>query len=209
MSEYHPHPRGHPDVAAETSLCKIEWRFRLRIHQSVRKETPKRPQWLLRSLLSLGLAFAMNTALGGGPVRAQSAAPEPLSAFPQDVLAIRTPSGHVLNFLVWIADRPSREEQGLMFVHEMDDHAGMLFLFPGGQRISMWMKNTYISLDMLFINADGRVDYIASHATPLSLDIISAPNPARAVLELKGGISEKLGIRVGDTVLVKELKRSQ
>lgn len=130
-----------------------------------------------------------------------SAAPEPLSAFPKSQLAIRTASGHVLNFLVWIADRPSRAEQGLMFVREMDDHAGMLFDFPGGDRVSMWMKNTYLSLDMLFIGADGRIDYIAPRLTPLSLDIISPPKPAVAVLELKGGIAEQLGIRVGDVVV--------
>jgi uncharacterized protein len=129
------------------------------------------------------------------------AAPEPLSAFPKSQLAIRTSTGHVLNFLVWIADNPSRSEQGLMFVRDMDDHAGMLFEFPGGDRPSMWMKNTYLSLDMLFIGADGRIDYIAPRLTPLSLDIISPPMPAHAVLELKGGVSEQLGIRVGDIVV--------
>jgi uncharacterized protein len=132
---------------------------------------------------------------------ASSAAPEPLSAFPKSQLAIRTASGHVLNFLVWIADNPSRAEQGLMFVREMDDHAGMLFEFPGGEHVSMWMKNTYLSLDMLFIGADGRIDYIAPRTTPLSLDIIRPPKPAVEVLELKGGISEQLGIRVGDVVV--------
>jgi hypothetical protein len=88
-----------------------------------------------------------------------------------------------------------------MFVREMDDHAGMLFEFPGGERPSMWMKNTYLSLDMLFIGADGRIDYIAPRTTPLSLDIISPPKPALEVLELNGGASERLGIRVGDVVV--------
>jgi uncharacterized protein len=129
------------------------------------------------------------------------AAPEPLSAFPKSQLAIRTASGHVLNFLVWIADNSSRSEQGLMFVREMDDHAGMLFEFPGGERVTMWMKNTYLSLDMLFIGADGRIDYIAPRTTPLSLDLIRPPKPALGVLELKGGISEQLGIHVGDVVV--------
>jgi uncharacterized membrane protein (UPF0127 family) len=92
-----------------------------------------------------------------------------------------------------------------MFVRDMDDHAGMLFVFPGDQRVTMWMKNTYMSLDMVFIAADGRIEYIAKRTTPLSLGIISAPNPARAVLELKGGISERLGIRVGDRVLHRSL----
>jgi uncharacterized protein len=151
--------------------------------------------WLIGLVLIAGMAVSQSAA------RAQSSAPEPLSAFPKSVLAIQAASGHVLNFLIWNADRPSREEQGLMFVRHMDDHEGMLFVFPGGQRVSMWMKNTYISLDMLFIGADGRIEYIAPRTIPLSLTIISAPNPARAVLELKGGISEQLGIHVGDVVV--------
>jgi uncharacterized protein len=69
------------------------------------------------------------------------------------------------------------------------------------ERVSMWIKNTYLSLDILLIGADGRIDYIAPRATPLSLDIISPPKPALEVLELKGGVSEQLGIRVGDVVL--------
>ncbi len=152
-----------------------------------------------------GLALTACVAVTLGAALAQGSAPEPLSAFPQSVLAIRTASGHVLNFLIWSADRPSREEQGLMFVRDMDDHAGMLFVFPGDKRVSMWMKNTYMSLDMVFIAADGRIEYIAPRTTPLSLDVISAPKPARAVLELKGGIGEQLGIHVGDMVLHRSL----
>jgi uncharacterized membrane protein (UPF0127 family) len=148
-------------------------------------------------------------AVNLGAAFAEDSAPEPLSAFPQSVLAIRTASGHVLNFLIWSADRPSRAEQGLMFVRDMDDHAGMLFVFPGDKRVTMWMKNTYLSLDMVFIAADGRIEYIAKRTTPLSLGIISAPNPARAVLELKGGISEQLGIHVGDWVLHRSLATAQ
>jgi hypothetical protein len=129
------------------------------------------------------------------------AAPEPLSAFPKTQLAVRTASGQVVNFLVWVADTPSRSEQGLMFVRDLDAHAGMLFEFPAGEQVSMWMKNTYVSLDMLFIGADGRIDYIAPRTKPQSLDIISASSPAREVLELKGGVAEQFGIRVGDKVV--------
>jgi uncharacterized membrane protein (UPF0127 family) len=137
----------------------------------------------------------------GSGARAQDAAPEPLSAFPQSLLSIRTTAGKVVNFKIWTADNQRREEQGLMFVREMDEHAGMLFVFPGNQRPTMWMKNTYISLDLLFINEHGRIEYIAARATPLSLSIIESPKPSLAVLELKGGASEELGIQVGDTVV--------
>jgi uncharacterized membrane protein (UPF0127 family) len=68
------------------------------------------------------------------------------------------------------------------------------------------MKNTYISLDLLFLNARGKIDYIAAGATPRSEAIIGPPTPEYAVLELKGGACERLGIKVGDVVLHKNFK---
>jgi uncharacterized membrane protein (UPF0127 family) len=160
---------------------------------------------------TIGVALLRTMLLLGGLVAADSAfadvtAPEPLSAFPQSLLAIRTASGKVVNFKIWTADRPSRQEQGLMYVHDIDDHAGMLFLFEPVRQISMWMKNTYLPLDLLFIDSNGRIDYIARRATPLSTDIISDPRPVAAVLELKGGIAESFGIQPGDTVLHESFK---
>ena len=135
------------------------------------------------------------------------AAPEPLTAFPQSLLAIKSATGKVVNFKIWTADTEQREQQGLMFIRDMDEHAGMLFMFPQNQRVSMWMKNTYISLDLLFLNAHGKIDYIAAGATPLSETIIGPPTPEYAVLELKGGACERLGIKVGDVVLHKNFKK--
>lgn len=142
-------------------------------------------------------------AIAGSGARAQWAAPEPepLSAFPQSLLAIRTTAGKVVNFKIWTADSQRREEQGLMFVHDMDEHAGMLFLFPGNPEPTMWMKNTFIPLDLLFINEKGRIEYVAASATPQSLSVIRSPKPSLAVLELKGGACGLLGIKVGDTVV--------
>jgi len=155
--------------------------------------------WILGTLLT-GCLLAAN------PAFPENAAPEPLSAFPQSLLAIKTGAGKVINFKIWTADTPQREQQGLMFIHEMDEHAGMLFMFPENQRVSMWMKNTYISLDLLFLNAQGKIDYIAASATPKSTAIIGPPTPEYAVLELKGGACERLGITVGDVVLHKNFK---
>ena len=155
----------------------------------------RKSSWVAQIVLCICAVFA------GGGAYAQNAAPEPLSAFPQSLLAIRTAAGKVVNFKIWTADNPRREQQGLMFVHDMDEHAGMLFLFPGNQQPSMWMKNTYIPLDLLFISAKGRIEYIAARATPLSLSVIESPKPALAVLELKGGACEFLGINTGDSVL--------
>jgi uncharacterized protein len=154
-----------------------------------------------RALLATGLLFAASAALP------QSAPPEPLSAFPQSLLAIRTSAGKVVNFKIWEADTPKREEQGMMFIREMDEHTGMLFMFPENKPVSMWMKNTYVSLDLLFLNAQGKIDYIAEKATPRSEAIIGPPTPEFAVLELKGGACERFGIKVGDKVLHKNFKK--
>lgn len=127
---------------------------------------------------------------------------DPLSAFPQSLLSIRTAAGKVINFQVWLADTPQHDQQGLMFVKEMDAHAGMLFLFPPGDHpVSMWMKNTYIPLDMLFIDTKGRIDHIAASTTPFSTDIIGPASPEYAVLELNGGAAAQFGLQVGDTVI--------
>ena len=162
-----------------------------------------RPKQFLvaRALLAAGLLLAAS------PAPAQRAAPEPLSAFPQSLLAIRTSSGKVVNFKIWEADTPQREEQGMMFIREMDEHTGMLFMFPENHRVRMWMKNTYVSLDLLFLNAQGKIDYIAAKATPQSEDIIGPATPEFAVLELKGGACEQFGIQVGDKVLHRNFKK--
>jgi uncharacterized membrane protein (UPF0127 family) len=126
---------------------------------------------------------------------------EPLSAFPQSLLAVRTAGNNVINFKIWTADTPARDQQGLMFVRNMDLHAGMLFVFPKNERVAMWMKNTYIPLDMLFMDRRGVIDYIAANTTPFSEAIVGPTTPEYAVLELIGGASERLGIKVGDTVV--------
>jgi hypothetical protein len=93
------------------------------------------------------------------------------------LLAIRTSSGKVVNFKIWLADTKRREQQGMMFIREMDEHTGMLFMFPENKPVSMWMHNTYISLDILFLDAHGKIDYIAAHATPQSDTIIGPSTP--------------------------------
>ncbi len=154
------------------------------------------PAWLLVAALTLTQGAARD---------AVARAPEPLSAFPQKLLSIRTTAGRVINFKIWIADTPAREEQGLMFVRHMDEHAGMLFLFSGEDPIYMWMKNTVMPLDMVFIDARGRVIGIAARREPYSLDLIDAPAQTRAVLELQGGAGARFGIGVGDAVLSEAL----
>jgi uncharacterized membrane protein (UPF0127 family) len=164
-------------------------------------------QPLRRKYLAARALLAAALLLCASAAPAQSPAPEPLSAFPQSLLAIRTGSGKVVNFKIWEADNQKREEQGLMFIREMDEHTGMLFIFPENKPVRMWMRNTYVSLDLLFLDAHGKIDYIAERATPLSDAIIGPATREFAVLELKGGACDQFGIKVGDKVLHKNFKK--
>jgi uncharacterized membrane protein (UPF0127 family) len=103
-------------------------------------------------------------------------------------------------FSVEIATNDAERERGLMFRKELPEGRGMLFDFAREQDVSMWMKNTYIPLDMLFIQSDGRISHIAENTEPLSERIISSGGPVRAVLEVIGGTARKLGIAPGDRV---------
>ncbi len=101
---------------------------------------------------------------------------------------------------VEIADTEPEREHGLMFRRELPAKRGMIFLFSAEQQITMWMKNTYSPLDMVFIGDDWRIVHIAHDAEPLSTDIILSVRPASRVLEIGGGQAEKLGLASGDMV---------
>ena len=104
-------------------------------------------------------------------------------------------------FTVEIADNDADRAKGLMYRKELPEGQGMLFDFHREQEVSFWMQNTYIPLDLLFIDSHGRIEHIAAQAAPLSLALIQSPTPSLAVLELKGGACDRLGIKVGDSVL--------
>jgi uncharacterized protein len=129
-----------------------------------------------------------------------------LQNFPQSQLQIATPDARLHRFNIWVADTDPRRERGLMFVKDLPDDAGMLFIYPAPRVISLWMKNTFIPLDMVFIGGNGRITQIVANATPQSLDIIASKDPALAILELKGGIAAKLGLRPGAIVSSPALK---
>ena len=99
-----------------------------------------------------------------------------------------------------MAVTPEERSRGLMFRTEMASDAGMLFDFGGARDISMWMKNTFISLDMLFIDASGTIVGIEKRTVPQSETIIPSPKPVRFVLELNGGSADKMGFEVGEKV---------
>lgn len=114
-------------------------------------------------------------------------------------LEIATKSG-VRVFSVEMARTEEQKTTGLMFRKELPDGQGMLFDFSPEQPISMWMRNTFIPLDMIFIRADGSVLRIAENTTPQSERIISSGGPAKAVLEVIAGTARRYGIAPGDTV---------
>jgi uncharacterized membrane protein (UPF0127 family) len=118
-------------------------------------------------------------------------------------LKIETKSGSVL-LDVEVADTEAKREQGLMFRRSLSDDHGMIFLFDGEHEITMWMKNTYIPLDMIFIGNDWRVRHIAHDAEPFSTDVISSMRPASRVLEIGAGQAQKLGVSVGDRVMLQK-----
>ena len=103
-------------------------------------------------------------------------------------------------FTVEVADNDPARARGLMFRQRLPEDRGMLFDFGAPRQVAMWMKNTYIPLDMLFIRADGSIAYIAENTKPQSLDTIGVSEPVLAVLELAGGTAKRLGIRAGDHV---------
>ena len=150
---------------------------------------------MLVLLASLGLT---NPACAAGPIAPPDL--EPLSNFPQTTMSILTPDARQHPFQIWLADSAARREQGLMFVKALPENTGMLFVFNRPQKIQMWMKNTLIPLDMVFIDAEGRIDSIAVNATPMSLYIIESKRAVLAVLELAGGSTEQLGIHAGAIV---------
>lgn len=108
--------------------------------------------------------------------------------------------GGVQIFVVEMAVTMEERAQGLMYRKELPDGKGMLFDFSPEQNVAMWMKNTYIPLDMIFIKADGRILRIAENTEPLSTEIVSSGGSVRAVLEVIGGTARKYGIAPGDQV---------
>ena len=140
-----------------------------------------------------------------GLVSAQIAPLEDLAAFPSGVLTISDAGKGAgkkakHDFTVWLADSPQRQAQGLMFVRSLPADRGMLFVHDEPRPMSMWMKNTYIPLDMVFIDSSGRIQQIVEQTTPHSLDLIRSDAPARAVLEIAGGEAKRLGLHAGQQV---------
>jgi hypothetical protein len=135
------------------------------------------------------------------PPRLASAQSEPQPRLPEERLVIVTRDGTRHAFRVEMAVEPAHQMTGLMFRTQVGPDEGMLFDWGTPRESSMWMRNTLVPLDMLFVAADGRVHRIAERTVPHSLAAIGSRGPVRATLELAGGTAERLNIRVGDRVL--------
>ena len=132
---------------------------------------------------------------------AQSAEPtKPQPELPKETLVITTKDGVKHLFHVEMAIDPMQQITGLMFRTSVPADGGMLFDWGVPRDSQMWMKNTLVPLDMVFINQDGTIRSIAENTVPESLAVIDSRGPVRATLELQAGITAKLGIVVGDKV---------
>ncbi len=145
--------------------------------------------------LALVTAFVLAATWTAIAVRAQS-----LDGFERSELRIETADGAVHGFRVYLARTSKQHARGLMFVSELAADQGMLFAYRRPRRVSMWMKNTLIPLDMLFLRADGTIANIAQRTVPGSLAAINSDGKVRGVLELNGGTAARLGIAPGDRV---------
>jgi len=114
-------------------------------------------------------------------------------------LVLHTASGDH-SFNVEVVDTPESRAKGLMFRQDLADDAGMLFDFKGEQPVSFWMQNTFIPLDMIFVDAQGVVKTVHVNARPHDTTSIPSEVPVQFVLEIPGGVSEKIGLKPGDTM---------
>ncbi len=153
-------------------------------------------RWLLGFVLGL-LMLPACAAQGGAQGGFQ---PAQLRNFQRSTLTIERRGGRD-SFQVWLAQTDAEHQQGLMWVRELPRDYGMLFVLGAPRQMNMWMKNTYVSLDMLFVDTTGRITHIAHRTTPLSEAIVESGGDVSGVLELAGGEAQRRGIEVGSRII--------
>lgn len=121
--------------------------------------------------------------------------------FERDDLVVVSKDGSRHQFVVYLATSPDQQRRGLMFVRELPERTGMLFVYDGEATRSMWMKNTFIPLDIVFARRDGTVSSVIHDAEPLSLRSLASVEPVRFVLELNAGVSRRYNISAGSTLI--------
>jgi uncharacterized membrane protein (UPF0127 family) len=152
-------------------------------------------RFILPAFAALAMASALSVAGHSTLARAQSAVAENETKL--ETLRFKTASGdHAFSVEVMRTD--AERAKGLMYRRFMPVDRGMLFDFKVEQPVMMWMKNTYLPLDMVFMSRDGVVVNIAENTEPLSERIIASGAPTYAVLELNAGVARGIGLKVGD-----------
>jgi len=121
--------------------------------------------------------------------------------FPRSTLQIATPDARLHRFNIWVADDEARRARGLMFVKHLAAQDGMLFVYPQAQPVAMWMKNTFVPLDMLFVAPDGKVITVVANTEPHSLKTIESGGTVLGVVELAAGTAARLKIAPGAQVM--------
>lgn len=147
----------------------------------------------------IGMLSSASATVFVAEIAFQGAASAQTTSFPVSRLTVETARGRFA-FTVEVADTGARRTQGLQGRRTLAPNAGMLFDFRTPQRVSMWMKDTYLPLDMIFIAANGKVLNIAEKTEPHSLIPVASAGEALAVLEVNGGTAARLGIRPGDQI---------
>lgn len=143
----------------------------------------------IAAMLCLGLA-----ACSPQPAVTTGTMPDLDGSFRFAELEIINDAGDSLRFDIYLAESPEQQRRGLMFVRSMPDTTGMLFVYEDDDFHSMWMKNTFIPLDMIFARSDGSVSSVISNTTPLTLNSNQSREPVSYVLELNAGIARRMGI---------------
>jgi uncharacterized protein len=147
-----------------------------------------------------GLALLLVVAMAGAQAT-KDFQPTQLRGFPTGTLDILRSGGRD-TLHIWIADTEARQEQGLMWIRDMPADYGMLFPVSPPRNFYLWMKNTYVPLDMLFYDGTGRISHIQEHATPLSEATIDSGGVVSGVVEMLGGEVARRGIKVGDRLVL-------
>jgi uncharacterized protein len=160
--------------------------------------------WLTAGVMALSALAACSpgegaTARAQAPAAAIETARHPVSGLAVIDLVVER-GGKKLPFKVELADTPEAQSRGLMFRSKLGDNEGMIFPSEVPEPRSFWMKNTPLSLDIIFVGTDGRISNIAANTVPYSLDSVTSSGFASAVLELRAGRAKELGIVPGDRV---------
>lgn len=157
---------------------------------------------LLVFTLQLGVAHATDVAKSATADDAPKVTAADLDrSFRRSTLQIATPDARLHRFNIWIADDDQHRARGLMFVRQLSADDGMLFIYEEPHPVAMWMKNTFIPLDMLFVAADGKVMRVVANTEPQSLKTIESGGAALGVIELPAGTAERLKITPGAQVM--------